>query len=92
MVKRSHLFLGLIRPARIMGLPMFYAVIWMVGSVLAFVWVQSFWTLTFTALSYPALWIAAEWDPHFFDVVTVVSKKTRRTKNRDQWGADSYEP
>ncbi|WVJ71392.1 VirB3 family type IV secretion system protein (plasmid) [Paracoccus marcusii] len=71
---------------------MFYAVIWMVGSVMAFVWVQSFWTLIFTVLSYPALWIAAEWDPAFFDVVTVVSKKTRRTKNRDQWGADSYEP
>ncbi|TGN68312.1 type IV secretion system protein VirB3 [Paracoccus liaowanqingii] len=92
MVKRSPLFLGLIRPARVMGLPMFYFVIWSMGSVLAFVWVQSFWTLTFTALTYPAFWLAAEWDPYFFDVVTVVSKKTRRTTNREQWGADSYEP
>ncbi|MBM3603268.1 MAG: type IV secretion system protein VirB3 [Alphaproteobacteria bacterium] len=92
MLRRSTLFLGLIRPPRLMGLPMFYAVIWMMGSVLAFVWVQSFWTLPFIIFAYPAFWLAAEWDPHFFDVVTVVSKRTRRTRNRDQWGADSYEP
>ena len=87
MVKRSPLFLGLIRPARIMGLPMFYAVIWMVGSVLAFVWVQSFWTHTFTALSYPALWIAAEWDPHFFDVVTVVRLGSFSDMKRRHWAS-----
>lgn len=92
MVKRSLLFLGLIRPPRLMGLPMFYAVIWMAGSVLAFVWAESFWTLLLSALAYPAFWLAAEWDPHFFDVVTVVSRQTRRTRNKDLWGADSYEP
>jgi type IV secretion system protein VirB3 len=54
MVRRSLLFLGLIRPPRLMGLPMFYAVIWMAGSVLAFVWAESFWTLLLSALAYPA--------------------------------------
>lgn len=92
MIRRTPLFLGLIRPARLMGLPMFYAVVWMVGSVLAFIWVQSLWTLLLSALAYPALWLAAEWDPHFFDVLTVVSRQTPRTRNRDIWGADSYEP
>lgn len=71
---------------------MFYAVVWMVGSVITFVWAETFWTVLASALVYPVFWLAAEWDAHFLDVIMVVSGKTRRTKNRDQWGADSYEP
>lgn len=92
MVKRSLLFLGLIRPPRLMGLPMFYAVIWMAGTVIGFVWSESFWTIPIAVVLYVAFWIAAEWDPHFFDVASIVSRETRSTKNRDIWGGDSYEP
>ena len=41
MAEQSRLFLGLVRPPKLMGLPIMYAMAWLFGSVLLFVWVQS---------------------------------------------------
>lgn len=71
---------------------MLYSVVWMAGAVIGLIWAQSLWMIPVALIVYPLFWIAAEWDPHFIDVVTIVSKKTRRTKNKDYWDADSYEP
>jgi type IV secretory pathway VirB3-like protein len=38
--ERSPLFLGLVRPPKLLGLPIMYAMVWLFGSVLLFVWVQ----------------------------------------------------
>lgn len=92
MTRRTPLFLGLIRPPRHLGLPLLYSAVWIVGSVILVLWAASWWSLLLALIAYPAMWLAAEWDPHFLDVITTVSKRTRRTKNRDYWGADSYEP
>jgi len=40
--ERSPLFLGLVRPPKLFGLPIMYAVVWLFGTVLLFVWIQSF--------------------------------------------------
>ena len=40
MAERSPLFLGLVRPPKLLGLPIMYAMVWLFGSVLLFVWVQ----------------------------------------------------
>lgn len=92
MTRRTQLFLGLIRPPRYLGLPLFYSAVWIIGSVILLIWTGSLWFISVPIVVYPMLWIAAEWDPFFIDVAATVSKKTRRTKNRDHWGADSYEP
>ena len=40
MAERSPLFLGLVRPPKLLGLPIMYAMVWLFGSVLLFVWMQ----------------------------------------------------
>jgi type IV secretory pathway VirB3-like protein len=35
--ERSPLFLGLVRPPKLLGLPIMYAMVWLFGSVLLFV-------------------------------------------------------
>ena len=92
MAERSPVFLGLIRPPRLLGLPIFYAMLWILGTVLVLIWTQSLLTLVVAAVAYPALLLAAEWDPNFMEVVRVVTRHTRRTKNREVWGGDSYAP
>ncbi|MGY6697724.1 MAG: type IV secretion system protein VirB3 [Roseinatronobacter sp.] len=92
MATRSTLFLGLVRPPQMIGLPILYAVLWIFGSVLALIWSQSLWAFALSAVAYPMLWIASQWDPFFVEVIRVVSEKTRPTKNRNIWGGDSYGP
>ncbi|MFN7002951.1 MAG: type IV secretion system protein VirB3 [Roseinatronobacter sp.] len=92
MPERSTLFLGLVRPPQMLGLPILYAVLWIFGSVLVLIWSQSLWAFVLSALAYPVLWGAAQWDPYFVEVVRVVTERTRPTKNRDIWGGDSYGP
>jgi len=92
MPARSTLFLGLVRPPQMIGLPILYAVLWIFGSVLALIWSQSLWAFALSAAAYPVLWLASQWDPFFVEVIRVVSEKTRPTKNREIWGGDSYEP
>lgn len=48
MAEPSPLFLGLVRPPKLFGLPIMYAVVWLFGSVLLFVWIQSFGLLPFS--------------------------------------------
>ena len=40
MSEQSPLFLGLIRPPKLLGLPIMYAMVWLFGSVLVFLWVD----------------------------------------------------
>lgn len=92
MAERSPLFLGLIRPPRLLGLPILYAMLWIFGTVLVLIWSQSLLTFAVAAAAYPALWLAAEWDANFVDVIRVVTQQTRPTKNRQVWNGDSYAP
>lgn len=92
MTERSRLFLGLVRPPKLFGLPILYAMVWLAGTVLLFVWIQSLIVLVVGALAYPALWLAADWDPHFLDLATTVTQETPRTRNRPLHGGDSYAP
>ena len=92
MAERSPLFLGLVRPPKLLGLPILYAMVWLFGSVLLFVWVQHMAVLAVAALFYPVLWKAADWDPRFFDVLLVVFQETPPTRNRSIHGGNSYAP
>lgn len=92
MAESSPLFLGLVRPPKLFGLPIMYAVTWLFGSVLLFVWVQSFVVLAIAAVLYPALLKAADWDPRFIDVLMTALQETPPTRNRKIHGGDSYAP
>jgi|GEM_PF-237430 len=76
----------------IMGLPIMYAMVWLFGSVLLFVWVQHIAVLAVAALLYPVLWKAADWDPRFIDVMMTALQETPPTRNRSIHGGDSYAP
>ena len=92
MAEPSPLFLGLVRPPKLFGLPIMYAVVWLFGSVLLFVWIQSFIVLGFAAALYPLIWKAADWDPRFIDVAMTALQETPPTRNRNIHGGDSYAP
>ncbi|MFQ1701894.1 type IV secretion system protein VirB3 [Loktanella agnita] len=92
MAEKSTLFQGLVRPSTLFGLPIMYAVVWMFGTALLFIWVQSFAVLGIGAALYPVLWKAADWDPRFIDVLMTVLQETPGTRNRKIHGGDSYAP
>jgi type IV secretion system protein VirB3 len=48
--ERSPLFLGLVRPPKLLGLPIMYAMVWLFGSVLLFDWDPRFIDVMMTAL------------------------------------------
>jgi type IV secretion system protein VirB3 len=82
MAERSPLFLGLVRPPKLLGLPIMYAMVWLFGSVLLFVWVQHIAVLAVAALLYPVLWKAADWNPRFIDVMMTALQETPPTRAR----------
>jgi type IV secretion system protein VirB3 len=75
-----------------MGLPILYAMVWLFGSSLLFLWVQH-WSIAVAAgIAWPLLWMAADWDPNFLDVLVITLQETPPTRNRRQHGGDSYAP
>ncbi|RLQ84957.1 type IV secretion system protein VirB3 [Notoacmeibacter ruber] len=92
MAEQSRIYLGLVKPPKLLGLPIMYTMIWLFGSVLLFLWIQNWLVAVIAAAAYPLLWIAADWDPHFIDVVATTLQETPPTANRKKHGGDSYGP
>ena len=92
MSDQSRVFIGLLRPPKLMGLPIMYAMVWLFGSTLLLLWVQSWVVAVFAGLAWPALWKAADWDPNFLDVLVITLQETPPTTNRKLHGGDSYAP
>lgn len=92
MSEQSRLFIGLLRPPKLMGLPIMYAMVWLFGSTLLLLWLQSTLVVLLAALAWPALWKAADWDPNFLDVLVITLQVTPPTRNRRLHGGDSYAP
>lgn len=91
-MEKDPVYRGLLRPAKLFGLPLTSAVILIATVLLAFMWAESFWALAAILLLYPALYGLAAWDPNFFDVITRTLRNFRPSRNRNIWGGDSYEP
>ena len=91
MAEQTRLFIGLIRPPKLLGLPIMYAVAWLFGAALLFVWVQHWGVGVLAVLAYPALWKAADWDPHFLDVFATVMQHTPPFPRTDERRTD-YAP
>lgn len=92
MKEQDAVYQGLLRAPKFLGLPVVYAMVWLLSGVLLFLWIKSFWVLVYVVISYPALYAAAQWDPNFLDVVTTALQKTRPTRNKTLWKGHSYEP
>jgi len=92
MAEQARVFIGLLRPPRLLGLPIVYAMVWLFASVLLFLWVQSWIIALLAAFAWPLLWKAADWDPNFLDVCLITLQETPPTRNRRIHGGDSYAP
>ena len=92
MSEQSCVFIALLGPRKLIGLPSMYAMVWLFGSTLLFLWVQSGVVAVFAGLAWPALWNAADWDPNFLDVLVITLQETPPTTNRKLHGGDSYAP
>lgn len=92
MIEQSRVYLGLTQPAKLLGLPIMYAMSWLFGSVLIFIWIQHWIVAVIAGIAYPVLWKAADWDPRFIDVVFTTLQETPPTRNRKIHGGDSYAP
>ena len=62
--------------------------VWLFGSTLLFLWVQSWVVAVFAGLAWPALWKAADWDPNFLDVLVITLQETPPTTNRKLHGGE----
>ena len=92
MAEQTRLFIGLIRPPKLLGLPIMYAVFWLFGAAVLFVWVQH-WTVGLLAAgAYPLIWLAADWDPHFLDVFATVMQHTPPSLHGSDEGRVDYAP
>lgn len=91
-VEKDTVYRGLLRPAKLFGLPLTSAVILIATVMLGFMWAESFYALGIIVVIYPVLFGLAQWDPNFFDVITKTLKNFGPSKNRKLWGGDSYEP
>ena len=92
MVEPTPVFLGLIRPPKLLGLPIMYGVVWLFGSAILFLWLQHWAVALGAALAYPAIWLAADWDPHFLDVIRTVMQHTPPRPMRSDDGLTHYAP
>lgn len=90
MADRSPLFLGLARPPKYLGLPVGYLVVLATGVVLPFIWTKSLVFFLIGGFAYPILWVIADKEPHFFEVLRVSYGTVRATRNRQLHGGDSY--
>ena len=91
-VELDIVYQGLLRPTKILGLPVMAAAIWGIASFIIFLWSESFWSLAVTAATYPVLWGLTQWDQHFFDVIAVTTKHFGVAPNKRLWGGYSYGP
>ena len=92
MAEQTPVFQGLIRPPKVLGLPIMYGVAWLFGSALVFLWVQHWAVGVAALLAYPAIWKAADWDPHFLDVFGTVMQHTPPMVPRAEDGESHYAP
>ena len=54
-VEKDTVYRGLLRPAKLFGLPLTSAVILLATVLLGFMWAESFWALATVIVFYPAL-------------------------------------
>ena len=90
MAERSPLFLGLTRPPKYLGLPVGYLAVLSMGVVLPFIWTKSLALLAMGLPSYGVMWLIADKEPKFFEVLRVSYGKVRGTKNSAYWGGDNF--
>lgn len=91
-VEREIIYMGLVRPAKVLGLPLKAAAIWVMLSALFFMWSGSFYGLIPAPVSWIILYGLSQWDAHFFDVIATTTKHFGIAKNKRIWGGHSYEP
>ncbi len=91
-VERDIIYMGLLRPAKILGLPLMAAAVWFISACLVFMWSESFWGMAAGAATWPLLYALSQWDAHFFDVIATTTKNFGVAKNKRIWGGHSYEP
>ena len=77
MVMRSPLFLGLARPPKYLGLPVDYLAVLMVATLVPFVALDSAWILAAGGVAYPVLWVLADREPRFFELLRVSRRMVR---------------
>lgn len=92
MAERAPLFLGLTRPPKYLGLPVGYLAVLSMGTVLPFIWTKSISVLLLGLPVYGVMWLVADKEPKFFEVLRIAHGKFRSTKNAEAWGGDAYGP
>ncbi|MEM9431801.1 MAG: VirB3 family type IV secretion system protein [Pseudomonadota bacterium] len=90
MPDRTPLFLGLARPPRYLGLPIGYLVVLALGVFLPFIFIQHPAILLLALPPYAVLWVLADREPAFFEILAVSLGAVPGTANRGHWGGDSY--
>ena len=89
-MRRTPVFLGLMRPTTFLGLPLGYGVALSLSTFVPLIGTGSLWWLLVPVIAYPPLWLVADRNPHVFDILQVVTARTPRTPGRTENGGDRY--
>ena len=86
------LFVGMTRPAMLLGVTYSGLIINMMVVVPAFVMLNSFWPLLAALPIHILQWVLCRWEPRFFDLILVWLRTKGSAKDRHIWKGSTYRP
>ncbi len=91
-VEKEEVYQGLLKPARLLWLPVQAAIIWGLPCPVIFMWTENWYSFLLMIITYPFFYALGQWDPNFFDVIMTTTKHFGKAPNKKIWGGYSYEP
>ena len=86
------LFVGMTRPAMLLGVTYAGLIINMMVVVPGFVMLGSFWPLLLAIPIHVLQWALCRWEPRFFDLLLVWLRTKANAKDRYIWKGSTYRP
>jgi len=86
------LFVGMTRPAMVLGVTYSAVALNLTIAVSAFVMLNSFWPLLLAIPLHGVQWLLCRWEPRFFDLIWIWAITKGTAKDRHIWKGSTYRP
>jgi type IV secretion system protein VirB3 len=86
------LFVGMTRPAMVLGVTYSGVALNLIAAVSAFVMLNSFWPLVAAIPIHVFQWALCRWEPRFFELIYTWAITKGTAKDRDIWKGSTYRP
>jgi type IV secretion system protein VirB3 len=86
------LFVGMTRPAMVLGVTLSGVALNLTVAVSAFVMLDSFWPLVAAVPIHGFQWALCRWEPRFFDLIYIWAITKGTAKDSNIWKGSTYRP